>query len=102
MLKSEVLAKIEDISSKQALSADDVSKLSLLIEKLKSIDNDINLSELVDLFPALQKYKEEHSLINLQKLCVELSEFCRAVYASTRNDEERQIYRKILLEKLNK
>lgn len=101
MLKSEVLAKIEDISSKQALSADDVSKLSLLIEKLKSIDDDINLSELIDLFPALQKYKEEHSIINLQKLCVELSEFCRAVYASTRNDEERKVYHR-MLEKLNK
>lgn len=52
------------------------------------------------IFPALHKYKISHSTENLQKLCVEIAEFCRAVYASTRNDEERRIY-KDMLEKLN-
>lgn len=58
-------------------------------------------SEIEDIFPALQKYKEEHSKANLQKLCVEIAEFCRSVYASTQNEEERKIYRS-MIEKLNK
>lgn len=58
-------------------------------------------SEIQDIFPALQKYKEEHNFANLQKLCVEISEFCQSVYASTRNEAERKIYRD-MLEKLKK
>jgi mevalonate pyrophosphate decarboxylase len=58
-------------------------------------------SETQDIFPALQKYKEEHNSANLQKLCVEISEFCQSVYASTRNEAERKIYR-AMIEKLNK
>ena len=58
-------------------------------------------SEIQDIFPALQKYKEEHNSANLQKLCVEISEFCQSVYASTRNEAERKIYR-TMIEKLNK
>ena len=46
----------------------------------------------VDIFPALHKYKIEHSTDNLKKLCVEISQFCRAVYASTQNEQERKIY----------
>lgn len=46
----------------------------------------------VDIFPALHKYKKEHNATNLKKLCVEVSAFCRAIYASTQNDEERKIY----------
>ena len=49
-------------------------------------------SELKDLFPALQKYKTEHSTANLQKLCVEIKEFCKSVYASTESEKEREIY----------
>lgn len=49
-------------------------------------------SELKDLFPALQKYKTEHSTANLQKLCVEIKEFCKSVYASTESEEERKVY----------
>ena len=49
-------------------------------------------SELKDLFPALQKYKSEHNTANLQKLCVEIKEFCKSVYASTENEEERDVY----------
>lgn len=49
-------------------------------------------SELKDLFPALQKYKTEHNTANLQKLCAEIKEFCKSVYASTENEEERIVY----------
>ena len=57
--------------------------------------------EAMDIFPALHKYQTEHSSVNLQKLCVEIAEFCRAVYASTQNENERDIYYG-MLEKLNK
>ena len=56
--------------------------------------------EAIDIFPALHKYKTEHNTDNLKKLCVEITEFCRAVYASTQNDEERKIFRN-MLDKLN-
>ena len=55
----------------------------------------------IDTFPALHKYKTEHSTANLQKLCVEIAQFCRAVYASTTNEQERRIYFD-MLDKLNK
>lgn len=58
-------------------------------------------SEIADIFPALQKYKDEHNTANLQKLMVEILEFCHSVYASTRNEQERKIYRS-MIEKLNK
>ncbi len=58
-------------------------------------------SEIADIFPALQKYKDEHNTANLQKLMVEILEFCRSVYASTQNESERKIYRS-MIEKLNK
>lgn len=58
-------------------------------------------SEIADIFPALQKYKDEHNTANLQKLMVEISEFCHSVYASTQNETERKIYR-TFIEKLNK
>lgn len=57
--------------------------------------------EAMDIFPALHKYQAEHSSVNLQKLCVEIAEFCRAVYASTQNENERDIYYG-MLEKLQK
>lgn len=57
--------------------------------------------EAMDIFPALHKYQTEHNSVNLQKLCVEIAEFCRAVYASTQNKNERDIYYG-MLEKLNK
>ena len=58
-------------------------------------------SEIADIFPALKKYKDQHNTANLQKLMVEISEFCRSVYASTENEAERKIYR-MFIEKLNK
>ena len=57
--------------------------------------------EAIDIFPALHKYKTEHTTDNLKKLCVEIAQFCRAVYASTTSEQERKIYFD-MLEKLNK
>ena len=48
--------------------------------------------EAIDIIPALHKYKADHNITNLQKLCVEISDFCRAIYASTRNEKERKVY----------
>ena len=61
----------------------------------------IEYREAIDIFPALHKYKTEHNISNLQKLCVEIADFCRAIYSSTQNDEERKIYY-AMLDKLNK
>lgn len=57
--------------------------------------------EAIDIFPALHKYKTEHTTNNLKKLCVEIADFCRAVYASTQNEQERNIYF-AMLDKLSK
>lgn len=56
--------------------------------------------EIVSIVPALHKYKADHNITNLQKLCVEIAQFCRAVYASTQNEQERMIYFN-MLKKLN-
>lgn len=61
------------------------------LEKIKD-----EYSEAIDIFPALHKYKTEHTAFNLLKLCVEVQEFCRAIYASTENETERNIYREML------
>lgn len=55
----------------------------------------------IKFFQALQKYKDEHNSANLQKLMVEILDFCRSVYASTRSEDERKIYHNFI-EKLNK
>lgn len=57
--------------------------------------------EIVSIVPALHKYKANHNIANLQKLCVEIADFCRAVYSSTQNEQERNIYY-AMLDKLNK
>ena len=67
----------------------------------KPLEKQTNNNSEFDIFPALQKYKDEHNTANLQKLMVEILEFCRSVYASTRSEEERKIYRS-MIEKLNK
>ena len=67
----------------------------------KPLEKQINDNSDLDIFPALQKYKDEHNTANLQKLMVEILEFCRAVYASTQNEAERKIYHNFI-EKLNK
>ena len=57
--------------------------------------------EAIDIIPALHKYKSDHNITNLQKLCVEIADFCRAVYSSTTSPQERQIYFD-MLDKLKK
>lgn len=58
--------------------------------------------EAMDIFPALHKYQTEHNAENLQKLCVEIAEFCQKVYASTRNEDERKIFFSVLGKVINK
>ena len=67
----------------------------------KPLEKQTNNNSELDFFPALQKYKDEHNTANLQKLMVEILEFCYSVYASTQNEAERKIYRSFI-EKLNK
>ena len=61
----------------------------------------VEFREAIDIFPALHKYKTMHNTDNLKKLCVEIADFCRAIYASTENEQERNIYF-AMLDKLNK
>ena len=70
-------------------------------DKVTPLQLTVEFREAIDIFPALHKYKTEHTTDNLKKLCVEIAEFCRAVYASTQNEQERKIYFD-MLEKLNK
>lgn len=70
-------------------------------DKVTPMQLTVEFREAVSIFPALHKYKTEHNTDNLKKLCVEIAEFCRAVYASTQNEAERKIYFD-MLEKLNK
>ena len=70
-------------------------------EKVTPTQLTVEYREAIDIFPALHKYKIEHNTENLQKLCVEIADFCRAIYASTQNEQERNIYY-AMLDKLNK
>ena len=58
--------------------------------------------EAIDIFPALHKYKTEHTTDNLKKLSVEIAQFCRAVYASTTSEQERKVYFDMLDKLANK
>jgi hypothetical protein len=70
-------------------------------DKVTPVQLKTEYREAVDIFPALHKYKIEHTTDNLKKLCVEISQFCRAVYSSTQNEQERNIYFS-MLDKLNR
>lgn len=70
-------------------------------DKVTSLQLTTEYREAIDIFPALHKFKADHNIANLQKLCVEITQFCRAVYASTQNEQERHIYFS-MLDKLNK
>ena len=65
-------------------------------DKVTPVQLTLEYREAVDIFPALHKYKTEHNIANFQKLCVEISEFCRAVYASTSSADEREIFTKMI------
>ena len=51
-----------------------------------------SITELNDIEPSLTRFIKSHTLENLQKLCLEIQEFCQSVYALTQNEEERSIY----------
>ena len=70
-------------------------------DKVAPVQLTTEYREAIDIFPALHKYKISHNTENLQKLCVEIAQFCRAVYASTQNEQERRIYFE-MLDKLHK
>lgn len=70
-------------------------------DKVTPVQLTTEYRDAIDIFPALHKYKILHNTDNLKKLCVEISQFCRAVYASTQNEAERRIYFE-MLEKLKK
>jgi hypothetical protein len=70
-------------------------------DKVTPIQLTTEYREAIDIFPALHKYKISHNTDNLQKLCVEIADFCRAVYASTESPQERQIFNS-MLDKLKK
>ena len=55
----------------------------------------------VEIFTTLVQYQNEHSIVNLKKLCNEVAEFCLAIYASTQSDEERKAY-KDMVDKVRK
>lgn len=63
--------------------------MSVKDERLKTNAQDTEAS---NIFPSLQMYKEEHSTLNFQKVCVDLIHFCKDLYASTQSEKERQIY----------
>ena len=73
----------------------------MYMDKFEDKVTPLQLTEAIDIFPALHKYKISHNTDNLKKLCVEIADFCRAVYASTTSTQERQIYF-AMLDKLNK
>ena len=91
MLKSEIIDEINHISSKKEMTAEDVRNLGRYLSELKEKD----ASELSDIFPALQDYRKEHNQANFQNLCVQTMEFCREIYSTTQNEQERDIFRAI-------
>lgn len=52
----------------------------------------VPMTELNDIESSLMHFIKFHTLENLQKLCLEIQEFCQSVYALTQNEEERSIY----------
>ena len=70
-------------------------------DKVTPVQLTTEYREAIDIFPALHKYKIEHNTDNLKKLCVEIADFCRAVYSSTENEQERNIYY-AMLDKITK
>lgn len=62
----------------------------------KSKTPDAIQNELVDIFPTLKHYQETHTLTGFKKLCSEIEEFCLQVYASTKNNAEREIFNKMV------
>ena len=85
--------------SKCALESS-VNKSNINTQLISQNDSAVKLKpsadELKDVAPSLNAFIENHNTENLQKLCLELQEFCQSVYALTKNDDERKIYFKML------
>jgi hypothetical protein len=94
----EINKEIEKIKNKNTFNMQDVQALCMLwgASQLLNQDSTPQQEELTDIFPALKKYQKEHTIENLQKLCVEIKEFCHSVYASTQNETEQNIYKEMI------
>ena len=95
--EKDIKQKITETLGKNSFGMQDVQTLALCWSALQVFNDNIKSAnnqekELKDLFPALEQYQTEHNEINLKKLCVEIVEFCNSVYASTKNEIERNIY----------
>lgn len=102
--EQEIRQKINETLSKPNMSMQDVQTLALCWGALQLIESPATHEEqeLKEVFPALKLYQSDHTETNLQKLCVEISEFCESVYASTQNERERDIFRQMLNKLKNK
>lgn len=60
---------------------------------LKEPSNKLRTPDELAIFPMLTNYKDTHTLNEFKKLCGEIVEFCSQVYASTKNENERIVYR---------
>ena len=97
----EIRQKIAEILDKKTISMEDVKTLSACWGALQLFSPQTKNNEFVeekqsDIFPALKEYQNDHSSHNLTKLCEEVSDFCFAILASTKNDEEREIFYKMV------
>ena len=95
--EKDIRQKISETLNKQSFGMQDVQTLALCWGALQVFKNEVapetnQEKELTDVFPALSLYQLEHTEVNLHKLCVEIEEFCRSVYASTRSENERTIF----------
>lgn len=84
-MRDELIADIERLAESD-LGAEEMEQLSQRIEELHD----------TKVLPTLSRYRNEPSVVNLQKLCVEIGDLCEQVYASTRSEEDRSIYRKMI------
>ena len=72
------------------------------INTMANVENALNgaenasESELGDIRPALNRYNTEKSLENFERLCVEIEEFCKAVYAEIDSEEKKNFFIKAL------
>ena len=72
------------------------------INTMANVENALNGAENVsesefgDIRPALNRYNTEKSLENFERLCVEIEEFCKAVYAEIDSEEKNNFFIKTL------
>ena len=91
MRKTDIIDEIKRISSKDSLDTEDVRAVGEYLSEL----NEKDISELSDIFPALQEYKKAHTQANFQNLCIQAMEFCLEIYSTTQNEKEREVYKAI-------